>query len=382
MSERADVVVVGGGILGMSIAYALTRLGRAVTLLEERTIASGTTGASFAWLNATAKADDAHYHKLNRRGVEKHLALAAAWGENAIGLDGTGSIHWSHPSAADGGPATVLARGEQLADWDYPIVGLDRAALQALEPHVDFPDCSAGFLAPLDRWLDAPRMVRRMAEATRDDGGDIREGAPVTGFVFDGDIVVGVDAPPYRIVAPTVVLATGTALPTLAALARRSLARPLPVRSMPGLLVDTATAPRAWLRHVVYFPDGAGFHMRPTGEGLSLGADDIDADHAAPHQDSLLVGATALLHRASAYLPGFPALELAATADARIGVRPMPEDGLPIVGPLADAPGVYIAATHSGITLGPHLGDLIASEVALGETQTDLDPYRPARFGQ
>ncbi len=382
MSERADVVVVGGGILGMSIAYALTRLGRAVTLLEERTIASGTTGASFAWLNATAKADDAHYHKLNRRGVEKHLALAAAWGENAIGLDGTGSIHWSHPSAADGGPATVLARGEQLADWDYPIVGLDRAALQALEPHVDFPDGSAGFLAPLDRWLDAPRMVRRMAEATRDDGGDIREGAPVTGFVFDGDIVVGVDAPPYRIVAPTVVLATGTALPTLAALARRSLARPLPVRSMPGLLVDTATAPRAWLRHVVYFPDGAGFHMRPTGEGLSLGADDIDADHAAPHQDSLLVGATALLHRASAYLPGFPALELAATADARIGVRPMPEDGLPIVGPLADAPGVYIAATHSGITLGPHLGDLIASEVALGETQTDLDPYRPARFGQ
>jgi glycine/D-amino acid oxidase-like deaminating enzyme len=382
MSERADVVVVGGGILGMSIAYALTRLGRAVTLLEERTIASGTTGASFAWLNATAKADDAHYHKLNRRGVEKHLALAAAWGENAIGLDGTGSIHWSHPSAADGGPATVLARGEQLADWDYPIVGLDRAALQALEPHVDFPDGSAGFLAPLDRWLDAPRMVRRMAEATRDDGGDIREGAPVTGFVFDGDIVVGVDAPPYRIVAPTVVLATGTALPTLAALARRSLARPLPVRSMPGLLVDTATAPRAWLRHVVYFPDGAGFHMRPTGEGLSLGADDIDADHAAPHQDSLLVGATALLHRASAYLPGFPALELAATADARIGVRPMPEDGLPIVGPLADAPGVYIAATHSGITLGPHLGDLIASEVALGETQTDLEPYRPARFGQ
>lgn len=382
MSERADVVVVGGGILGMSIAYALTRLGRAVTLLEERTIASGTTGASFAWLNATAKADDAHYHKLNRRGVEKHLALAAAWGENAIGLDGTGSIHWSHPSAADGGPATVLARGEQLADWDYPIVGLDRAALQALEPHVDFPDGSAGFLAPLDRWLDAPRMVRRMAEATRDDGGDIREGAPVTGFVFDGDIVVGVDAPPYRIVAPTVVLATGTALPTLAALARRSLARPLPVRSMPGLLVDTATAPRAWLRHVVYFPDGAGFHMRPTGEGLSLGADDIDADHAAPHQDSLLVGATALLHRASAYLPGFPALELAATADARIGVRPMPEDGLPIVGPLADAPGVYIAATHSGITLGPHLGDLIASEVALGETQTDLEPYRPTRFGQ
>lgn len=382
MSERADVVVVGGGILGMSIAYALTRLGRALTLLEERTIASGTTGASFAWLNATAKTDDAHYHELNRRGLEKHLALAAEWGETAIGLDGAGSIHWSHPSAADGGPAAVQARGDQLADRGYPIVGLDRAALQALEPNIDFPDGSVGFLAPLDRWLDAPRMVRRMAEATRHDGGDIREGAPVTGFLYDGDRVVGVEAPPYRIVAQNVVLAAGTALPTLAALARRSLARTLPIRPVPGLLVDTATAPRAWLRHVIYFPDGAGFHMRPTGEGLSLGADDIDADHAAAHQDSLLVGTTALLHRASDFLPGLPALELAAAAHARIGVRPVPEDGLPIVGPLADVPGVYIAATLSGITLGPHLGDLIAGEIALRETQTDLEPYRPARFGQ
>jgi len=48
MSERADVVVVGGGILGVSIADALSRHGRHVVLLEERTIASGTTGHSFA----------------------------------------------------------------------------------------------------------------------------------------------------------------------------------------------------------------------------------------------------------------------------------------------------------------------------------------------
>ena len=382
MSERADVVVVGGGIMGVSIAHALSKLGRHVVLLEERTLASGTTGTSFAWLNATAKTDDAAYHALNRRGLEKHLALAADWGEAAIGLAGAGSIHWSHPDAGDGGPASLRTAAAQLTAWDYPIIPLDRRALRALEPYIDFPVGSEGFLAPLDRWLDAPRMVRRMADDTRDEGGDIREGALVTGFLFDGDTVVGVEALPYTIFAPTIVLAAGTALPALAARARRSLARPLPIRPMPGLLVDTVPLERTWLRHVVYFPDGAGFHMRPVGDSVSLGADDIDAAHAASGEDSLLVGTTALMHRASSYLPDFPALELAPSAHARIGVRPMPEDGLPIIGPLAGAPSVYVAATHSGITLGPYLGDLIAREIALEAPQQDLDPCRPGRFGQ
>jgi len=383
MKEMADVVVVGGGILGVSVAYAVCRLGHRAVLLEERTLASGTTGASFAWLNATAKIDDEAYHRLNRCGVGRHLELAAMWGEDAVGLAGSGSIHWSHPDAPDGGPRAVMARAGQLEAWGYPVVALDRGALQALEPYIDFPPGSAGFLAPLDRWLDAPRFVRRLADEVREEGGDIREGAPVSGFVFDGDTVVGVDFPTGRVIAPMVVLATGTGLPALAARARRSLAQPLPVRPSPGLLVDTPPLERAWLRHVVYFPDGTGFHMRPTFDGgIGIGADDIDAQYGSGNDAPLLSGTTALLHRTSQYMPGFPALEYAARAYARIGVRPMPEDGLPVLGTLASAPGTYVMATHSGITLGPHLGDLVARELVLGERQPELEPYRPQRFGQ
>ncbi|MEQ8247780.1 MAG: FAD-binding oxidoreductase [Alphaproteobacteria bacterium] len=379
----ADVVVVGGGILGVSVAYAVSRLGQRVVLLEERTLASGTTGASFAWLNATAKADDQAYHRLNRRGIGRHLDLAAMWGEETVGLAGTGSIHWSHPGAPDGGPVAVMARAEYLENWGYPIVALDRSTLQALEPYIDFPTGSQGFLAPLDRWIDAPRLVRRLADETREEGGDVREGSAVTGFIFDGESVVGVEVGAARVVAPIVVLTAGTGLPALAARARRSLAQPLPVRLSPGLLVDTPPLERAWLRHVVYFPDGAGFHARPTFDGgVCVGADDIDEQHGGANGTTMLSGTTALLHRASEYLPGFPALEFASRAHARIGVRPMPEDGLPIVGALAATPGVYVVATHSGITLGPHLGDLVARELVLGERQADLEPYRPQRFGQ
>lgn len=131
---------------------------------------------------------------------------------------------------------------------------------------------------------------------------------------------------------------------------------------------------RTWHRQVVYFVDGSGFYMRPSGSGQSLGADRIDAAQTIPGEDSLLVGTTALLHRASDNLPDFPALELVPSAHARIGVRPMPEDGLTIIGPLAKAPSVDVAATYSGVTLGPYLGDLIARELALDEPQKDLDP--------
>ena len=379
MTDKADVLVVGGGILGVAVAHAVADAGGSVVLLESGKIASGTTGASFAWLNATAKADDERYHRLNAAGLRRHLEMAADWGEEALGLAGSGSLHWTHPNADGAPPDRLLERARRLSDWGYPVVQLERRELRALEPYIDFPDGSVGFLAPLDRWLDAPRFTRRLADEARALGADIREGAAVTGFVFDRDRLIGAEASPHRIVADTVVLAAGTALPTLIAMARRSLDRVVPVLPVPGLLVDTPALERTWLRHVVYFPDGHGFHMRPTfAGGVSLGADDIDAAHA--RAADLTTGATALLHRASSYLPGFPTLEIVSSADVRIGVRPMPEDGLPVVGPLRDVANVYVVATHSGITLAPHLGALVACEIVAGEPQHELAPYRPARF--
>jgi glycine/D-amino acid oxidase-like deaminating enzyme len=379
MTDRADVLVIGGGIVGVAVAHAVAAQGATVVLLERDKIASGTTGASFAWLNATAKADDEPYHRLNAGGVRRHFELAADWGEEVLGIAGSGSLHWTHPAADGPTVDRLLERARRLSDWGYPVVQLERRELRALEPYIDFPDGSVGFLAPLDRWLDAPRFTRRLADEARALGADIREGAAVTGFVFDRDRVVGAESSPHRIVADTVVLAAGTALPTLIAMARRSLERVVPVHPVPGLLVDTPALERTWLRHVVYFPDGNGFHMRPTfAGGVSLGADDIDEAHG--RAADLTTGATALLHRASSFLPGFPTLELVAAADARIGVRPMPEDGLPVVGRLPDVANVYVVATHSGITLAPHLGALAAREIVAGEPQAVLAPYRPARF--
>ena len=75
-----------------------------------------------------------------------------------------------------------------------------------------------------------------------------------------------------------------------------------------------------------------------------------------------------------------PALVAARVEAARLGVRPMPPDGYPIVGPHPELPGFYGVVTHSGVTLGPVLGPLVAREVLTEQPEPVLSAYRPGRF--
>ena len=63
----------------------------------------------------------------------------------------------------------------------------------------------------------------------------------------------------------------------------------------------------------------------------------------------------------------------------RIGLRPLPHDGLPLIGPVPGVEGVYVAAMHSGITLAAIVGQLVAQEVGSGEESSELSRYRPDR---
>ena len=87
--------------------------------------------------------------------------------------------------------------------------------------------------------------------------------------------------------------------------------------------------------------------------------------------------AAELLRRARLVIRG---LDDAEVAGYRVCVRPMPADGQSIVGWLPGANGVYVAVTHSGVTLGAHLARLITAEVTSGAPAAELAPYRPARF--
>jgi glycine/D-amino acid oxidase-like deaminating enzyme len=109
--------------------------------------------------------------------------------------------------------------------------------------------------------------------------------------------------------------------------------------------------------------------------GLVLEADDIDAgiDDAVP-ADRVEAAGAGLLARARTLIPGLSA----DIAGVRRCVRPLPVDGYPLVGP--QLPGLYTVVTHSGITLAPHLAELVGREVH-GRPAEELAPYRPDRHG-
>ncbi len=81
-----------------------------------------------------------------------------------------------------------------------------------------------------------------------------------------------------------------------------------------------------------------------------------------------------LLRRARRVVRG---LQDAGVTGYRVCVRPMPADGRSIVGPLPGARGLYVAVTHSGVTLAAHLSRLIAAELVTGAAPAELAPYRP-----
>ncbi|MEV6932828.1 FAD-dependent oxidoreductase, partial [Dactylosporangium sp. NPDC051485] len=138
----------------------------------------------------------------------------------------------------------------------------------------------------------------------------------------------------------------------------------LPVAASPAVLVRIP-APRGLVRTVFAAP---GFEVRERdGGGLLAAAGCPDGPQEAGHRAARAVAA------AFRGTPDGP--------DAvHVGLRPMPADRAPIVGPVAGLPGLYAAVMHSGVTLAPVIGDLVATEVVDGAPAAALAGCRPERY--
>ncbi|WP_171064478.1 NAD(P)/FAD-dependent oxidoreductase [Actinomadura soli] len=345
-------VVIGGGIMGASVGCHLARAGLDVRVLEAAGPAEGATAVTFARLSAFDK-EPRDYFRLNEEGMAEHAGLASE----------AAAPTWYHPCGSvllAGDEAELARRADRFRAWGYPLtwgpapdVGM-AARLPARVLH-----------APAEGWVDAVALTRHLLDRAARHGAEIRPGVLVTRLARASHWILAT-AGGENIAADIVVNAAGQGAPAIAASAGSSLT----LTRSPGLLL-TATTPGTHLRRIVHTPEVS---VRPDGPGcVVIRSDLVDRALAGGRDARDLTGD--LVSRAAGVLPGLAA---ATGIGFRTGYRVLPQGGYPSIGGIPQLPGYYEAVTHSGITLGPLVGRLLADEITTGRVPPQLKPHRPA----
>ncbi|MDR1188757.1 MAG: FAD-binding oxidoreductase [Bifidobacteriaceae bacterium] len=370
-------IVVGGGIIGWSVAARLADLGQPVTVIDPGPAGPAGQSASsrsLGWVNDAAPAPDS-YHQLRRLGAAR-LSLAQNRSQTRF-YHASGCLHWSvdglqsQPNTAlEALNETVSDAAVRLADTGQNARLINAAEAVGVEPRLDGAELGAPVLyVASDGWVDLPTLIAALSARSADLGARTVQ-SPVSRLDWDGERVTGVQtASGEHISAPSVVVATGAGLPGLAATA--DLAVPQDTTTGVTVVTDPLPAPP---RIVLRAP---GLMARPTPDGrLVVVAPVLEAavsangrvpsasvDHVLADLSRLLDTKTRL--RADRVL---------------VGPRPIPAGGLPVVGKVSNRPGLALAFSHSAATVGLVIGELLADELVTGRPSPVLADFRPERF--
>ncbi len=357
MTRTAELIVIGGGIAGLSVALAAADRGMRVIVLDlprpgaasraaAGMLAPSLEGLPPGVLPAALAARDYY---------PGWLAMLEERGGLAVALNREGILELA---ASDQELETMLARATSAAE------PLGAGTLARLEPGLS-PGAGA-LLHPTDGAVDNVALMSALAAVVRDARRIRLVPAEVASVELRGDGAAATTGAGERFAADAMVLATGAWAGVLP-----GLPRPLPVQPVGGQLLMLAGAP---LRHVVY---GGGGYLVPRGGNTVIGATTEPPGFAvratAEGRESLLE----VVRRAA------PAMGSCAVVDHWAGLRPSTPDGLPILGADPEQGVLHYACgfARNGILLAPWAAELIVAALAGTGDGTGLAPFRAGRFG-
>jgi len=373
MSETADVIVIGAGIHGASLAFHLAERGLRPVVLERATVASGATGRSSGLVRMHYDVD-----------TDARLAWAShayfrAWADRVggdVGFVRTGFLQLVPADEV----AALRANVAMLARIGIPteLLGADR--VEALVPGIARDDVIVAAWEPESGYADPTAAATSLMAAAVAHGARIVQRAPVTAVRLDGDRVAGVDTPRGSFDAPVVVDAAGAWAGRVAALVGVDL--PLRVWRHD---VAYVRRPEEMPAHPAMIDFANAFYVRPEGTNLTLiGLEDGNELGDEPDR-AVDAAAPGFVERAAERVClRFPELSAAGLHSAHSGQDGITPDQHPVIGP-AGPEGFYLDCGFSGtgFKIAPAVGCGLAELICDGASRSvDLHPYRHARFAQ
>ncbi|KAF1974465.1 FAD dependent oxidoreductase [Bimuria novae-zelandiae CBS 107.79] len=357
-----SVVVVGGGIVGASIAWHLSQSNTTNTTIVAGKVGGIATPNSFAWVNA-GSTDAKFYYDFRRRSMNRWRQIE----EEVPGLSDyikwDGSLNWEIKNETK-----REEYGEKLKAWGYGVVTVNKTEIEtsyAPELREDFlPNWALRYTE--EGHMEAHIVAEKLIEQAQANGASLLETNVTSLFKNDGR-VVGVVLNNGQVVhADHVVVAGG--LGSVDLLAAENISLPLTPRA--GLLANTVAIDKGLLKGVFYTND---LHMRQTADGrIRFGSDYSDSD---PTDNPQAVADDLFAKLQNAFREG----DKIGYDYYTVGYRPTPEDGFPILGETG-LDGVTVAVMHSGVSNGALVGQIISKQVLTGEKDPMLADFLLSRF--
>ncbi len=356
--SETQVAVIGAGVIGCSIAYHLARRGASVTVIEANDIGTGATSATLGQVWVQRK-EPAEYMELNLLSSRLHAELAKTFDEDVeLRQCGGLSIYLDDISFEK-----QIRRVECLnnASEKHQARVLTPTQARQLEPDIS-PDIVGAIFGPHDGEVNPIKLVFNLARNAKKCGVIFLTHMPVNRIIRDETGVTGVDTPKGFIRARAVVVAAGMNSAKLV----EPLGIHMPMVSERGQILVTEA-----IRKVLIYPAD---NTRQTERGnILLGTTyEVNIVDKATSIDGTQKIATDSIRR-------FPILKNVQIIRHFAGIRALPKDGKPYLGAVKQIAGLFVASSHSGITLAPVHGKVISDLILDGRTDISVESYQPER---
>ena len=381
------MIIIGGGVMGTSIAYHLAKRGKHVVLIEKNDLAAGASGSCDQQIILQSK----------NPGVHLKLALASAELYQDIEKELDHDIEYTH----SGGMILIETQEEMQVMQDFverqrqtglQVEILSREDAVKLQPGLAEHIVGATYSSQ-DAEVNPMEVTLAFAKAAKKLGTEVLLETEVTGLIINGTIVEGVITEKGKFYADTVINAAGAWAPQIGRMAGVNI----PIIPRRGQIAITEPC-APFLKRVMlsaqyivakYHPEivnNASSRAMQLGVGLAL---------SQTKKGNILIGATRefvgydtrvtydgmreILKNAARLVPPLKEINV---IRVMAGLRPYTPDGLPLLGWVDGLEGFFMAAGHEGdgIALSPVTGKVVSDLICDGSTFVDMMPFDPNRF--